>query len=284
MNQGISYIRQELTDLFPQQELNYLVNRIICHVCRMQTYQMLSCKDKKLSEKEFSQIQEITNRLSKHEPLQYILGEAEFYGLTFSVNPNVLIPRPETEELIDWIIQTTQKGTHNKHWRILDIGTGSGCIAITLAKHILHERVFGTDISQEALLVAEKNAKRNAVKIQWIQNDILSSNTENIPENIDIIASNPPYIISQEKKEMHANVLDYEPHLALFEPENQPLVFYEHISDIGKYKLKPGGFFFFEINALFGKNIYDMLQEKGYKNIEIKQDISGKDRMIKANL
>lgn len=286
MNQTHRHIREALSDFFSEREIAHLANRLICYVCQLQSHQFLGCKDKQLSEKERQQIDQIIIRLQKNEPLQYILGETEFYGLPVKVRPKVLIPRPETEELVEWVI--------NRHCgldpqsldnlRILDIGTGSGCIAIALAKHLPEATVFGMDISREALEIAEINRQNNHVAVQWIQGDILSESMEKIPEALDIIISNPPYITPSEKSDMQKNVLDYEPHAALFVPEDRPLLFYERIADVGIRRVKPGGHLYFEINALFGMEIQKMLEEKGYRNIQLKQDISGKERMINASL
>jgi release factor glutamine methyltransferase len=245
----------------------------------------LSRKDIQLSENERQQIDRIIARLKKNEPLQYILGETEFYGLPIKVEPHVLIPRPETEELTEWTVENEKTNTEDfKHLRILDIGTGSGCIAVAVAKHLSGATVFGLDISKEALEIAEINGRYNRVAIQWIREDILHDFSGNIPKALDIIISNPPYIRPSEKTGMGKNVLDYEPHQALFVPENRPLLFYERIAETGIRTLKPGGRLYFEINAAFGNDIRNMLEEKGYGSIQLKQDISGKDRMIKAIL
>ncbi len=234
------------------------------------------------------QVEEIVSRLQKHEPLQYILGDTEFFGMPILVDPRVLIPRPETEELVEWIIESEEANVKDEafEWvNILDAGTGSGCIAIALAKYLRDSKVFGMDISAGALEVAEKNAHKNNVQVRWIHGDLFSDEVwGNLPDGLDIIVSNPPYVTLSEKKEMEENVLQYEPHNALFVPDEQPLLFYERLADIGEKKLKTGGYLYFEINASLGKEIYAMLQQKGYKNIILKQDMSGKNRMIKSCL
>jgi len=217
--------------------------------------------------------------LKEYKPIQYILGETEFFGLNFSVNQSVLIPRPETEELVELIL----KNHSGENLKILDIGTGSGCIAISLAKNMPSAKVYAIDISEDALSVAKENATRNQVEIQFFQQDILAELPDNIfNEKLDIIVSNPPYITPIEKYSIHDNVLKYEPHTALFVPQNNPLLFYERIADIGHSLLNKSGFLYFEINALYGKEICQMLQTKGYSNIKLYQDISGKNRMIEA--
>ena len=281
MKREIEFIRQQLTPLFPERETEQLSNLIFCHVCHLQTYQLLTCKDKELSETERRLVRDMVSRLKKQEPIQYIIGETEFFGLPIKVTPHVLIPRPETEELVEWILADHQQQQHNL--KMIDIGTGSGCIPIALAKHTTNASISGVDISAEALAVAAENAKQNQVAVHWIQADVLDSDSalNTLPQQ-DIVVSNPPYVTPQEKAVMDRNVLDYEPHSALFVPEQRPLIFYECIADRGLSLLKHHGLLYFEINALFGKETCEMLQQKGYRQIELKQDIAGKDRMIKA--
>ena len=281
MKQASEFIRQQLTELFSDREITHIINRILCYVCHMQSYQLLTHKDKQLSQTEQMQIREFVSRLQNHEPIQYIMGETEFFGLSFDVNRSVLIPRPETEELVEWVLEDNQ---NKKNLNILDIGTGSGCIAVSLAKHLQNANVSGLDISSEALSVANQNAKKNQVNVKWILADILNDSGQAIPNKLDIIISNPPYVIEQEKDVMQRNVLDYEPQIALFVPNQKALMFYERIADYGKERLKEGGSLYFEINANFGKETCDMLQKKGYRDIDLRRDISGKDRMTKAKL
>ena len=233
------------------------------------------------------------------EPLQYILGETEFYSLPIKVNPSVLIPRPETEELVELVIRTVLaiSETSPPHiadrppLRILDIGTGSGCIAITLAKHIPDAKVTAIDISETALQTAKENARLNNVNIRFIHADILNTpitgfNTptaaELIDVDFDIIVSNPPYVTSEEKVLMNENVLNYEPHGALFVPNDEPLIFYKAITGFALQKLSPEGFLFFEINAKYDIETSEMLHKKGFVQIEIIRDLSGKNRFISA--
>ncbi|MFI1772166.1 peptide chain release factor N(5)-glutamine methyltransferase [Thalassobellus citreus] len=222
------------------------------------------------------------NLLEEEKPIQYILGETEFYGLPFKVNEHTLIPRPETEELVEWIIKEYKN--YNSEIRILDIGTGSGCIAIALAKQLKCAKVYALDISKDALKVARKNAELNEVDIEFIEADIL-----NIDESLfdsefkfDIIVSNPPYVRDKEKDLMKANVLNNEPHLALFVKDENPLQFYKSITDFAIKKLKESGQLFFEINEFLGKDMIRLLLKTNFKNIQLKQDIFKKDRMIKG--
>ncbi|GHT08548.1 release factor glutamine methyltransferase [Bacteroidia bacterium] len=244
---------------------------------------MLRDKDTQLSANEVAEIEKIVGELKKNRPIQYILGETEFYGLKLAVDENVLIPRPETEELVDLILQgRKERGAGS---RILDIATGSGCIAIALAKKMPDAAVYALDISEKALEVARQNAATNHVNVHFFQQDVLSSapyTPHLTPCSFDTIVSNPPYIPLSEKGDMHANVLDYEPHEALFVPENEPLLFYERIADISRNLFCPYGQLFFEINARFGEEIVQMLCEKGYSDIQIIQDISKQNRFIQA--
>ena len=217
--------------------------------------------------------------LKQNKPIQYITGKAHFFGLEFFVNSNVLIPRQETEELVDLIIK--QHGASPNF--ILDIGTGSGCIPVTLKKYLPTSSVFSLDISEEALKVAKQNAQYHEVAVTFIQQDILTADLQALPL-MDIIVSNPPYVREEEKNMMLANVLDYEPHLALFVPDNKPLLFYKKIAEIGLKKLKPNGWLYFEINEAFGIECLNILKELGYKNTSLIQDMQNKDRIIKAQL
>jgi release factor glutamine methyltransferase len=223
------------------------------------------------------------NDLIKQKPIQYILGHTEFFGMNFSVNEHVLIPRPETEELISWIIDDIN--TIQNKIKILDIGTGSGCIAISLAKNVPNAQVYALDISKDALQVAQQNANSNEVEVRFIEDDILNA-TFNIQslDKFDIIVSNPPYVRELEKEEMSDNVLNNEPHLALFVQDENPLLFYDKIADFALKNLKKDGFLYFEINQYLSKETALLLDKKGFNVIEIKKDIFGVDRMIKASV
>jgi release factor glutamine methyltransferase len=230
-----------------------------------------------VSGKKYEKFLKAITRLKNYEPIQYIIGDTEFYGLVFKVNPSVLIPRPETEELVDWIIKDCED---DKKINILDIGTGSGCIAISLAKNLPNAKVFALDVSNEALKTANQNAINNGVEVEFIEADILSYNSLDI--QFDLIVSNPPYVRELEKQMMSANVLDHEPHLALFVEDDDALLFYRKITDVAADILKPNGQLFFEINESLGESTKQLLDNSNYKNIELKKDIFEKDRMIKA--
>ncbi|WP_300569017.1 peptide chain release factor N(5)-glutamine methyltransferase, partial [Flavobacterium sp.] len=220
----------------------------------------------------------VLSQLKEHKPIQYILGETEFFGLPFYVNGNTLIPRPETEELVDWIISVNQKRQESEPLRILDIGTGSGCIAVSLAKNLPNAKVFAIDVSDKALATAQKNAERNNTHVTFFHKDILE--TEDLELQFDIIVSNPPYVRNLEKEEINKNVLEYEPHLALFVEDDDALIFYRKISELALNHLSEKGQLYFEINQYLGAGMISLLQHYDFKNIELRKDIYGNDRMI----
>lgn len=281
-----TYIQENLKNLYPPEEIRCFIRLILSHVCGLSFNQQILCKDKQISETEKSKIYAIVNGLKNMEPLQYILGETEFYSLPLKVSPSVLIPRPETEELVDMIIKSSlaKSHTHDSPLHILDIGTGSGCIAIALAKHIPSTAITAVDISEPALSEAMYNAQMNDTDICFIKADILNTEaaTALIPGKFDIIVSNPPYIREDEKITMSANVLEYEPHHALFVPDKDPLLFYKAIADFALQKLTPTGRIYFEINAQCDTIANDMLHQKGFMHTEIICDLSGKNRFIKV--
>ncbi len=215
-------------------------------------------------------------RLENHEPIQYIIGECDFYGMTFHVDPAVLIPRPETEELVDWILKETYELSE---LQILDIGTGSGCIAISLAKNLPNSQIFALDISESALKIASENSVANGVKVKFLQEDIFK--IEKLSEKIDIIVSNPPYVREAEKAEMKQNVLNHEPKTALYVTNEDPLIFYRKILEFSKNNLREKGHIFMEINQYLGRETAELFQQEGFKT-ELWQDMFGKDRMLKA--
>ena len=220
----------------------------------------------------------LLTELKKEVPIQYLLGKTNFYGLDFEVNEHVLIPRPETEELVEWIISENSKIERFKNLKILDIGTGSGCIAISLAKNIPNAKVFAIDVSEDALAMAKKNAKNNNVAVTFLLQSILE--TDDLKQDFDIIVSNPPYIRNLEKEEIKKNVLDYEPHLALFVQDNDALLFYRKIAELAQKNLVENGQLYFEINQYLGTEMTDLLEKMNFKNIELRKDIYDNDRMI----
>jgi release factor glutamine methyltransferase len=247
-----------------------------------------------LSNEEIQYWNSISEQLKKEIPIQYLLGKTCFYGLEFEVNSTVLIPRPETEELVDWIIEDQKLEVRSgkmeagsweledgsRKIKILDIGTGSGCIAISLAKNIPNALVFAIDVSEKALATAQKNAETNEVSVTFIEKNILE--TDDLKQQFDIIVSNPPYVRQLEKQGIKNNVLDNEPHLALFVDDNDALIFYKKIAELAQKNLSPNGQLFFEINQYLGKEMMDLLESMGFQNIELRKDIYGNNRMIRG--
>ena len=251
-----------------------------------------------LSEAEVGKWNAILAQLQLEKPIQYITGEAWFYGLQFEVNENTLIPRPETEELVEWIIESWKlevgswKSENQKRINVLDIGTGTGCIPITLKTNLPQANVSAIDVSEMALEVARRNAELNKVEVNFIQANILEvedvskiqTSISQLPTNFDIIVSNPPYVRNLEKQEIKKNVLDYEPHLALFVEDTDALLFYRKIAQLAIKNLSPNGLLFFEINQYLGKETVELLENLGFKNIELKKDMFGNDRMIRCSI
>jgi release factor glutamine methyltransferase len=233
-----------------------------------------------IGENEVEKWKSVLTDLKKQKPIQYILGETEFYGLPFLVNKDVLIPRPETEELVELILAESRK-SKVKSLRILDIGTGSGCIPISLKKNLPDAEFFAVDVSENALEVAKENAKVNGVEVNFIKINILE--TEDLDQQFDIIVSNPPYVRMLEKEEIKPNVLEFEPHLALFVEDNDPLLFYRKIAQLAKKNLNENGKLYFEINQYLGKETVGLLESLGFTNIKLLKDIYGNDRMISAD-
>jgi release factor glutamine methyltransferase len=243
-------------------------------------------KDTQLSADSQAELAEILRRLLYHEPVQYVLGMADFCGRQFLVTPSVLIPRPETEELCQWVTasEMTQGGSRSESLTILDVGTGSGCIAITLAATMPAVQVTAWDISEGALQVAQENARRNNVHVSFQQVDVLNVSSSLLlsPSSYTCIVSNPPYICNKERATMEANVLEHEPHQALFVPDDDPLLFYRAIAKLGQQMLIREGWLYFEINPLFAGQLAQLLSSMSYRDIEIKTDQFGKQRMIRA--
>ena len=233
-----------------------------------------------ISKEEQTPIFKALDDLKNEKPIQYILGKTEFFGLQFKVNNHVLIPRPETEELVDWILQNANI---ESELRILDVGTGSGCIAISLAKHLANSKIFALDVSSEALELAKENANLNNVDVKFVQSNILNKNLNFTQDKkFDIIVSNPPYVKMKDKDQIKPNVLNYEPHLALFVEDKDPLKFFSAISKFAISNLNKEGLLFFEINEYLGNKVKKLLKDQEFRNIELRKDIFGKDRMIKA--
>lgn len=277
MNPLYTYIKQKLIAAsYAETEASALARWILEEEFGFSTLELYAGKDTDFPMEKRNRLNDILVRLARFEPIQYIIGKTEFCGLTLKVSSDVLIPRPETAELVDWIVSDCpQSGL-----RVLDIGTGSGCIAITLAERMVEAEVSAWDISEKALAVARENALRNNVCIAFSCMDVFNEPTAT--SVFDIIVSNPPYITESERTEMERNVLDYEPETALFVPDTDPLRFYRRIAHIGNQMLKPGGKLFFEINRAYGSETAAMLKYGGYSQVEVRSDSYGNARMIKA--
>lgn len=261
------------------EEIQQLGFMVLEHELGLSATEILMEKDVEVSTDIQNKLNIIAQRLNEHEPIQYILGDAEFLGRRFLVSPAVLIPRPETEELVKLVPLQISSGEENPI-RILDIGTGSGCIAISLKELMPFAEVYATDVSEAALAVAQKNIERLEPQVKLLKHDILN---EDIPvQDVDTIVSNPPYVAQQEKTSMQKNVLDHEPHMALFVPDNDPLVFYKAIALRGKKVLKPGGHVVVEINALLGSETISVFESENYSNVILMKDMNGKDRFVLA--
>ena len=272
-------MKHQLSNVYDALELNSIVNILIEEVTGWDALHQNIHKNDALEQSHTDQLTQYVEKLLTGKPLQYIIGKAWFMGKAFMVNEAVLIPRPETEELVEWIVEYAQ--IINKPLSILDIGTGSGCIPISLKQAIPNASITAIDISKEALAVAQQNAAADNTNIEWIEFDILQ--TKHLKDQYDIIVSNPPYIPLREKPNMQSQVIDHEPAIALFVPDQYPLIFYSKIAHIGKSALKPNGQLFFEIHYDQGEAIMALLNEMGY-HAELRQDIYGKDRMVRASL
>lgn len=269
-----------LNSLYGEEESEALFMMALQHLLSLKYGAYLLKKEETVPANDLVQLEKLLDELVTGKPIQYIFGEAHFYGLTFKVNSAVLIPRPETEELVDWIIKSVRSSQVAVNNSLLDIGTGSGCIAIALKKHLPEFNVTAIDIAADTLAVAQENAKLNQVEVGFIKQDILQTSSSTPQTPYAIIVSNPPYITQSEKEGMHANVLDNEPHRALFVSNEEPLVFYEAIADFAQQNLESGGLLFFEINEHLGKETIYLLDNKGFVDIELRKDMQGKDRMI----
>ena len=277
-----SYFIQELTPIYDAGEAESFFYLILEESQHLKRIDLALRPDLDFSEEDIMVWNSILQQLKKEIPIQYLLGKTSFFGLNFQVNENVLIPRPETEELVEWILERQKSEVKSQQIRILDIGTGSGCIAISLAKNLPNARVFAIDISEKALDTAKKNAELNTVDITFINQNILK--TEDLGQQFDIIVSNPPYVRNLEKAEIKKNVLDNEPHLALFVKDNDALIFYKKIADLAQKNLSKNGQLFFEINQYLGKQMIDLLEKMNFAAIELRKDIYGNDRMIKGEM
>ena len=285
-----AHFNKSIKHLYPTSEIDSFFFIILEEYIGFKRIDIVLKSDFYIDQKSLNLMQIATKQLEQEIPIQYIIGKTEFFGLPFNINKEVLIPRPETEELVEQVIKevsliktyktASNEATNEKQITILDIGTGSGCIAISLKKQLPGSKISAIDVSYKALRVAKKNAALNKVNINFIHLDILKTN--NLDKLYDVIVSNPPYVRELEKKEMKNNVLNNEPHLALFVDNKNPLLFYNKIAELAKKFLTKNGQLHLEINQYLGKETIKLLAEKGFKNIQLKKDIFGNDRIISA--
>lgn len=270
----------ELSSLYDEKEVESFFYIVLDCFHQLKRIDLALNPDLEMDSLQLLRWESVVIELKKHKPIQYILGETEFYGLSFLVNENTLIPRPETEELVDLIVKENQN--QSSEIKIIDIGTGSGCIAISLAKNLTNAKVSAIDVSEKALATATKNAEINQVEVDFILKNILE--TDGLGEQFDVIVSNPPYVRMLEKAEIKENVLEYEPHLALFVDDNDALLFYRKIAQLAQKNLTQQGKLYFEINQYLGKETLELLDNLGFKNIQLIKDVYGNDRMISCEL
>ena len=284
--------KKELESIYDEHEIDSFFYIILEKLHRLKRIDLVLNPEAVMDGNHLKQWKNIVSDLKIQKPIQYILGETEFYGLRFEVNENTLIPRQETEELVELIIKSSEFRVSSFGLKILDIGTGSGCIAISLAKKIPNAEVFAIDVSEKALATANKNAELNNVIVNFINTDILkiedlqNLRTSNfvLPTLFDIIVSNPPYVRNLEKAEIKPNVLEYEPHLALFVEDTDALLFYRKIAELAKKNLNSEGKLYFEINQYLGKETVQLLEDLGFRNVTLRKDVYGNDRMIQSTM
>jgi len=279
ITEAIRFYEQQLSTVTDHAEAGAMTTLLLEHVLKIDRTLFHKLQHTKVTVEQQQLLSQLAEQIMAGRPLQYVLGEAWFCGLKLEVNPHVLIPRPETEELVEWIISNCRFPVSKL--RILDMGTGSGCIALALKRRIRKAEVTAVDIDAEALAVARRNAKLLGIDIQFVQADLSAIDTwEQIPD-MDIIVSNPPYISAEEKNDMSANVLDHEPHLALFAPDNDPLFFYRKLVVLAERKLTHEGQLFAELNATYASEIATLFQKAKFE-VALKKDMQGKDRMLRA--
>lgn len=280
---AFTYITQAIAPLYEAREAANIAHLVMEHITGLNKLDRIVYKDRALELTQQTQLEQAVEALLKQQPVQYVTGTAWFYGMELMVNPQVLIPRPETEELVEWIVNDVRMG-ENTDLRMLDIGTGSGCIPLALKKELPAAHVWGIDVSTGALETAKANATRQELDVRFEAVNVLDEEATAVLPVFDIIVSNPPYIKQSEHTVMQQQVLAYEPSLALFVPDEDALLFYRVIAELAKRKLAPGGKLYFEINEALGNEVVELLKALGFRNVMLKQDIFGKDRMVKAEL
>jgi release factor glutamine methyltransferase len=290
------YLKEQLKEVYELKESANIASLVIEHITKFSKTERVSKKQEHLSEIQSNQLLKYLQRLKSGEPIQYIINKAWFYGMELYVDKNVLIPRPETEELVQWIINDIKasgkdvfvrkpmEADETTQLKILDVGTGSGCIALALKRTMPKAEVWGCDVSEEALNVARRNGSTLDIRVDFQGLNFLDEAQQKLLPTVDIIVSNPPYVPLKEKEEMHANVVGHEPHLALFVSNNDPLIFYKALAEFGKKRLYETGSIYMEIHESLGKDVADLFTEKGYGSVELKNDMQGKNRMVRASL
>ena len=273
----INYFGEKLNETFSSREIKLIARSFISKRLGWESSDFISRKEEKVSESDLLYFREKINELINGTPFQYALGETYFYNIQLKTDKRALIPRPETEELVDWVVNEHKNETN---LRILDIGTGSGCIPLAIKRVLPNSTVVGVDVDEDALTLANENANKLALEVNFLKHDILSSSE--LEGKWDVIVSNPPYIPIKEKSEMAKHVLDYEPELALFTTNENPLVFYEKIADFAKRKLNKDGWLYFEIHESNAEKVVQYLENKNFQAITVKKDLQGKDRMIRC--
>ena len=288
------YVKEQLKGIYQEQEAINITDLAIEHVTGLLKTQRVSKKQTELSESQFSQLQKDLQRLKSNEPIQYVMNKTWFYGIELYVDKNVLIPRPETEEMVEWIIndmkasgkdvfiRRSMEADETTQLKILDVGTGSGCIALALKKAMPKAEVWGCDVSEEALNVARRNGSTLNIRVDFQGLNFLDEAQQKHLPTVDIIVSNPPYVPLKDKEQMQPNVVAHEPHTALFVPDNDPLVFYRALAEFGKKRLYESGTIYMEIHEGLANEVVTVFNKQGYSNIELKKDMQRKDRMVKV--
>jgi release factor glutamine methyltransferase len=288
------YTRQQLYALYDESEAANIASLALEHITSLPKADRLLKKDTPLSPSQFSQLEDYIQRLQQHEPIQYIMNKAWFYGMELFVDNAVLIPRPETEELVDWIVKDVKasgktvferrpkEADETTQLKILDVGTGSGCIALALKKAMPKAEVWGCDVSEEALNIARRNGSALDIRVDFQGMNFLDYNQQKHLPTVDIVVSNPPYIPFHNKEQMKPNVVAYEPHTALFVPDTDALLFYKAVAHFGKHRLHKGGSLYMEIHEDLGKDVVELFKKEGYETVELRKDMQGKDRMVKV--
>lgn len=291
-----TYLKEQLRELYDEQEAANIASLALEDITRLSRTERISRKGEELSVRQSGQLGAYLKRLLSNEPLQYVMNKCWFYGMELYVDRNVLIPRPETEELVDWIVKDVKQSGKNVFVReatqadattqlkILDVGTGSGCIALALKKSMPKAEVWGCDISEEALNVARRNGSALDIRVDFQGLDFLDTSQQKLLPTVDIIVSNPPYVPAKDKEQMHPNVLNYEPHTALFVADDNALVFYEALAQFAKKRLYENGTIYMEIHEELANEVSHLFNRHDYRNIQIRKDMQGRDRMVKAQI